>query len=44
MNSNVLVLIILAVVIIAGGYLLGYRSGKHRAPRDNKDDEISSKK
>jgi len=42
--SEIWVLIILAAVVIAGGYLLGYRSGKLRAQKDNKNDDLSSKK
>jgi len=42
--SSKWILIVLAVVIIFGGYYLGYRSGKHRAIGDNKKDEPTSKK
>jgi len=42
--NEILGLILLAAVIIAGGYLLNYRSGKHRALSDNKEEELSSKK
>jgi len=41
--SEILLLIFLAAVVIFGGYLLGYRSGKHKALRENREDENSSK-
>jgi len=41
--SDILVLIILAAVVIFGGYLLGYRSGKHRALRENRENERTKK-
>lgn len=41
--SEIWVLIVLAAVVILGGYLLGYRSGKHRALKENRQDERSSK-
>lgn len=42
--SDIWVLIFLALVIVIGGYLLGYRSGKHRALRENNEDELPPKK
>lgn len=42
--SEVSLLVVLAVVIIAGGYLLGYRSGQHRARRDSRNDQNSPKR
>jgi len=39
--NEIWVLIILAVVIIFGGYWLEYRSGKHKALRKNEDDDLS---
>ena len=41
--SELWLLIILAAVVIAGGYLLGYRGGKHRAIKVNEEDERSNK-
>jgi len=41
--SDIWLLIVLAAVIIFGGYLLGYRSGKLRALRENKEDKVSPK-
>jgi len=41
--SDKWVLILLAAVIIVGGYLLNYRSGKHRALKSNEDEEHSRK-
>jgi len=38
--SEIWILIILAAVIIFGGYLLGYRSGKHPASKKNREDEL----
>jgi len=37
-------LVILAAVIVLGGFLLSYRSGKHRAIGKNKEDETQSDK
>lgn len=41
--GDIALLIILATVIVAGGYLLSYRSGKHKTLRDSREDKTSSK-
>ncbi len=42
--SEIWVLILLAAVIVLGGYLLSYRSGKPRVPREKNENKFSSKK
>lgn len=42
--SDIWVLIVLAAVIIFGGYLLSYRSENHRPPKQNKENEHPPKK